>query len=207
MKRVKGLVAGVGINDVPEPVITYVNGVKTLDTTYRVWSNMINRCYRPENLKRNTTYKECTVCDDWLYFSKFREWMLSQDYEGKSLDKDLLVGGNKVYSPFTCMFIDLKVNSSLTLSNKIRGECPLGVCYENSKGYFRAACHNGIEKVYLGGYKCPQEAHRKWQLYKITTLNNLKDSQPDFLVKIGLQRIIDKIQYQYDNNLETIDFN
>ncbi len=65
----------------------------------------------------------------------------------------------------------------------------------------------------MGSYFYAMDAHRAWQVAKIQRFEHLKDNDDDWFVKIGLQRIIDKIQYdidkiQYDidNGRETKDF-
>lgn len=205
---IKATVAGVGINDSSTPVTYTVDGVKHIEPYYKAWSSMISRCYRPKTQKNQVTYKGCSVCDDWLLFSNFRDWMKQQDWKGKQLDKDLLVSGNKVYSSQTCLFITSPVNKALTLRGLDRGAYPIGCHYSVRDSAYVAQCSDGKGgRLFLGRYKTPMEAHRAWQVKKIKVLDGLKDSQPDFLVKIGLQRIIDKIQDDYDNNRETIDFN
>ncbi len=206
--KIKPTVAGVGFNDVDFPIMVNINGVRQRNPYYKSWHSMLIRCYNPSTQEKQVTYKGCTVCDDWLYLSNFKRWMEQQDWKGKQLDKDLLVGGNKVYSPETCLFITSPVNKVLTLRGRGRGSYPVGCHYSVRDSAYVAQCSDGKGgRLFLGRHKTPMEAHRAWQLAKIKVLDNLKDSQPDFLVKIGLQRIIDKIQDDYDNNRETIDFN
>ena len=76
-------------------------------------------------------YKDITCCQEWLIFSNFKSWMKQQDWEGKQLDKDLLIYQNKIYSPETCVFVDRKINQFLVKSNNSRGKYPLGVSYRN----------------------------------------------------------------------------
>lgn len=208
MRKKGKLIFGKGVNDVDESTITLVDGKRVVSPFYRTWFNMLNRCYNPKLHKIQKTYIDCSVCEHWLYFSNFKAWMEKQEWNGKVLDKDLLVGGNKIYSPQTSLFIQASVNTSLILRGNDRGENPLGCNFHKKSRSYRAYCSDGKGKPdHLGLYKTPMEAHRVWQLAKIKILDALKDTQPDFLVKIGLQRVIDKIQDDYDNNRETKDFN
>ena len=105
-------VCGFGINDVDYVInkkVTDSNGntFKEVCPFYRRWLNMIQRCY--SDRPHYTTYKDVSVCEDWRYLSKFKDWMEQQDWEGKHLDKDLL-GDGKLYSPETCCFIDNQTN-------------------------------------------------------------------------------------------------
>jgi hypothetical protein len=213
MKSTKKLVAGVGINDadyVTQRTERRGDGSSKLIWIcpyYRTWKSMLVRCYSKKFHATQPTYKGCTVCDDWKYFSNFKLWMEQQDWKGKQLDKDFLVAGNKVYSSNTCMFISQSLNKTLALRGNDRGTYPVGAKYSSKLDRYIARLSINSHLEHLGVFQTPMEAHRAWQLAKIKVLDDLKDSQPDFLVKIGLQRIIDKIQDDYDNNRETVDFN
>ena len=88
---------------------------------YKTWQSMLERCYSEKHLKKRPTYKDCYVCDEWLCYSNFKKWYDNNYYEIKDermcLDKDILIKGNKVYSPNTCVFVPNKINM-LVLQNK-----------------------------------------------------------------------------------------
>ncbi len=81
---------------------------------FQVWQGMIHRCYSEAQQKIQPTYKGCAVCHEWHNFQTFAKWYY-ENYpaDGKSyqLDKDILVEGNKVYSPETCAFVSHAENS------------------------------------------------------------------------------------------------
>ena len=104
------LVYGVGINDADYQVNPTIDGSRVMCPAYSAWHSMIERCYSEKYHDKKPTYKECYVCDEWLYFLKFKSWMEKQDYKGKELDKDILIQGNKVYSPETRIFVDKTIN-------------------------------------------------------------------------------------------------
>ncbi|HET8689672.1 MAG TPA: hypothetical protein VFM18_23950, partial [Methanosarcina sp.] len=85
---------------------------------YNVWHGILSRCYSP----KNTNYKNygghgVTVCDEWLVFQNFARWYLEQYSEPNwHIDKDILVKGNKIYSPETCCIIPGELNT--IISNK-----------------------------------------------------------------------------------------
>lgn len=89
---------------------------KSTDTAYTNWAHMIERCYDPKFLNANPTYRNTVVCDEWLNFQNFAAWYHENYYtiEGcrMSLDKDILVKGNKVYSPQTCVIVPDFINST-----------------------------------------------------------------------------------------------
>ena len=217
------LVYGVGINDANYKLSIYeqlpkTNGKRNQKIVwecpfYSRWKNMIARCYSKSCLEKYPNYIGCSVCEEWLIFSNFKSWMETQDWEGKQLDKDLLVYKNKVYSPETCVFIAPSINSFLVKRDKTRGDYPLGVSYRTnpkmvnpSKHPYRATISNRGKKLLIGLYLTPEEAHKAWQKAKIKKAQDLAVGQTDERIVQGLLRVADKIQYDLDNNLITEDF-
>ncbi|WNO60454.1 hypothetical protein [Rheinheimera sp. MMS21-TC3] len=81
---------------------------------YSRWIDMIKRCYDPKKQERHPTYKGCSVCDEWHNFQNFVKWFeANHPKDGKyyELDKDIIVTGNKVYSPETCVFATRSENT------------------------------------------------------------------------------------------------
>ncbi len=72
---------------------------------YQTWHSMLRRCYSPVFKKDKPTYEGCEVCEEWLHFSVFRKWYAANNKANWELDKDLLIPGNKTYSPETCIFV------------------------------------------------------------------------------------------------------
>lgn len=190
-------VYGVGINDSETTIAKYKtifleNGTKAKRAVWfcpfhKKWQAMLERCYSPRWHKKQPTYVGCTVCEEWKYFSNFRSWMETQDWEGKQLDKDILIEGNKVYSPETCVFVDQKVNKFLTERGNDRGRYMLGVHIKPSGLYF--ACCNSVvtnKQVYLGAYQTEKEAHLVWLEYKLSQAIILAEEQTDERVSKAL---------------------
>ena len=67
---------------------------------YATWSNILKFSYSDRFLEKRSTYKGCSVCPEWLYFSVFHAWMQAHDgyWEGLDLDKDILVVGGSLLS-------------------------------------------------------------------------------------------------------------
>lgn len=162
----KKLIFGVGINDADYIVQPTVNGKQVQCKIYTVWKSMISRCYDLRELGRRPTYIDCSVDTGWHSFMNFRAWMLTQDFEGKQLDKDLLYPGNKVYSKDACIFISRALNNFILENASTRGTLPLGVTVSGNK--FMAQCRNPFTKTskYLGTFSTPEEAHLAWKKYK-----------------------------------------
>lgn len=186
---------GVGVNDVDYNVKLYeehpkINGKRYqkliwICPFYRKWQDMLSRCY---SKTKYPTYLDCYVCEDWLTLSVFKDWMQTQNWEGKQLDKDLIIRGNKVYSPDTCLFLEPKVNSFLVEHNKRRGEWPLGVSYDPISDVYRAQCKS-VEtgkNTNLGGYETPEVAHGVWLDFKLKQAYVLASQQNDARVATAL---------------------
>ena len=86
-----------------------LNKVKTAE--YIAWQRMLERCYCYKYQDKFPTYKDCTVCDEWLNFQAFAEWFTARYKDGYQLDKDIKVKGNKIYSPETCKLVSQKDNA------------------------------------------------------------------------------------------------
>lgn len=143
------------------------NGVHTKE--YIAWKSMLTRCYSLKYQAVNPTYKDCSVCDEWLNFQKFAEWYSENYYEFNEermeLDKDILVKGNKIYSPYNCIFVPFNINRLFTKTQVNRGLNPIGVYYKNEKYY--AFCNDGKKKqISLGSYNAREEAFNAYKSYK-----------------------------------------
>lgn len=142
---------------------------------------MIARCYNVKHKESKPTYIGCTVCDEWLTFSNFKAWMESHNWENKHLDKDILVPGNKVYSPETCVFVSSVVNTFIIERDSARGEWPIGVIWDNTAQKFLVRCSNPFTKKgeHVGRFHCPQEAHQAWLTRKLELAKLLAAEQDD----------------------------
>lgn len=135
---------------------------------YLYWKCMIERCYDPYELNKRPTYIDCTVCKEWLNFQNFAKWYEENYYECNehkmSLDKDILVKGNKIYSPETCIFVPMNINDMFTKSDAKRGEYPIGVSF--LRGKLEVQCHDGRKNKYIGLFKINQ-VREAWLCYKL----------------------------------------
>ena len=196
-----GLVYGVGINDANYNIekdlvlISELTGKKIRKKIwacpfYKAWARMLERCYSEKFHKTRNTYKGCAVCEDWKKFSNFKKWMEQQDWTGKQLDKDLLIPGNKIYSPETCVFVDKAINLFMTDCKASRGKFPIGVAFVTRDKVFQASCSNPLakKKDYLGTFDCPIKAHLAWRKRKHEIACMLADMQKDERIASALRK-------------------
>ena len=145
---------------------------------YQVWYDMLRRCYSDKFQNDYPSYLGCEIAEEWLTFSNFKAWMEQQDWEGKHLDKDLLVLGNKKYSPETCMFIHPKINSFVLNCGKSRNKLT-GTCYCKVRDKYRSTCSNPFtnKTEFLGYFTTELEAHLTWKSRKHELACLLADSE------------------------------
>lgn len=185
------LVYGVGINDADYvtqrfETIGYVDGKQKQKLVwkclyYRAWQSVLERCYSEKLQEKRPTYKGCSVSEEWLTFSNFKNWMEKQDWEGLHLDKDLLFEGNKIYSAETCVFVSPMVNTFTIDRGAARGEWLIGVYWHKASGKFMAQCCNPFTKKqeHLGLFMAELEAHQAWLKRKLELAHELAAIQTD----------------------------
>lgn len=136
MNKRNKLVFGVGVNDFNGNII--VKGEVLL--SYSRWAAMLGRCYSNKVQAKQPTYLECSVCDEWLSFSNFKIWFDENYVEGFALDKDILIEGNKIYSPEACRFVPQYLNNLLNDHRNSRGSLPLGISKTKHLTYMAQCC-------------------------------------------------------------------
>jgi hypothetical protein len=124
---------------------------------YNTWISMLKRCYDAKFHKKNPTYMGCYVCDEWKYLSKFKKWFDANYIGGYELDKDILIQGNKVYSPDTCCFVPRSINACVNYTKKSKKEHPTGVFDSTSGLYYAIIRKNGKNKI-IGSYETREDA-------------------------------------------------
>jgi hypothetical protein len=132
---------------------------------------------------------DCTVCSEWLTFSNFKAWVERQDWKGKHIDKDILLFGNKSYSPETCVFVTAMTNTFITDSTSARGEHKIGARKCKNSNNFYAQCCNPFsgKREYLGAFKSDTEAHEAWRNRKHELACQLAELQTDERVANALR--------------------
>jgi hypothetical protein len=191
MATIKKLVHGVGCLDADYSITRYGPPVRRDGGThspliwrcpfYVVWTNMLRRGYCPIMKKSRPTYKDVSVCVEWHRFSVFKRWMEEQSWQGNQLDKDLLIRGNKIYNPSSCVFVSMQVNMFLLESTNTRGLYPIGVNIHKPTGAFKAQCHDPfkLQQAYLGLFPNVESAHQVWLSKKLEYAKRLAEIQTD----------------------------
>ena len=176
---------GVGINDSWYVISKKTEGKLILCPIYRVWSNMITRCYSDQYQKKHPTYEDCTVCDEWLVFSCFYKWAVNRYIIGYDLDKDIKLPDNKIYSPMACIFVSKEVNY-LVLGKRKNSKYKQGVSWCTRDNTFVAFMSVKGKSKYLGSFKTEEEASVRYLKEKQKRIMCVAKDQTDISVKEAL---------------------
>lgn len=169
--------------------------------SYKVWYAMLNRCYNEKFHKIEESYKNCSVCDEWLCYENFEKWFNNNYYEIDNekmhLDKDILVKRNKIYSPETCVFVPHVINGLFVKSDKARGDLPIGVSYNRNRNNYIAQCSKitkGKNRK-LGYFKNPDKA---FKAYKKDKEKYIKEIANEYKGRIPESLYIALINYKVE---------
>lgn len=152
---------------------------------YNTWKGMLERCFDEKFQIKQPTYKGCKVCKEWLNFQNFADWYYKNYYkinnEKMCLDKDILVKGNKIYSPETCVFVPHNINILFIKRDKCRGSLPIGVSYHKQHNKYSSNCHvynfdtSKSKLKHLGYYNTPEQAFNSYKQFKEKYIKQVAD--------------------------------
>lgn len=205
-KKSSRLVAGVGFKGTKYSA--KIDGKHTEE--YRVWRDMLQRCYAETSSGRNKTYKSCTVSENFKSFEYFHEWCQKQigfgnkDENGRSwcLDKDILLQGNKVYSEDTCVFIPNKINCLFVSCGRVKGKFMAGVFFDDRVNKFISQCSDGNGKSEkLGTFRTELEAFKTYKAFKE---NRVKRLAEDYKWQIDQRAYQALLSWEVVENIQTV---
>lgn len=186
--KLKSLVAGIGIND---------TNSNHREPSYIKWVHILGRCYKASIHATNPTYKDCSVCDEWKIYSNFKRWYDENGVDGYDIDKDILVKGNKVYSPETCCFVPSEINVLFTKGNASRNGLPVGVSIKSArktKPYVAQLTFFGVHS-FLGYYDTPEEA---FAVYKSAKESHIKKVAQEYWDAGAIAENVYKAMMRYE---------
>ena len=153
--------------------------INRVDTkSYKTWYNMFLRCYSKKIQEKQPTYTVCSIDERWHNFQNFAEWYEENYKEGFQLDKDILIKGNKIYSPETCCFVPQKINILFIKNNINRGKYPIGVVKEGNRYIACLKLGHGIQK-YLGTFDTIEEAFNAYKIAKEAYIKEVANKWKD----------------------------
>ena len=162
-------------------------GYNCYHISYNVWHNMIKRCYCSDK-NDNPTYIGCEVCREWYNFQNFAKWYEENYYEIEGqkmhLDKDILIKGNKIYSPQTCVIVPQRINSIFekhTILNK------------KEKGKYVPRMKVDGVSMYFGRFETREEA---FEVYKKAKEKYIKEVADEY--KCYIPTKLYEAMYKYE---------
>ena len=154
---------------------------KKFSIEYSIWTSMLERATNNDFKNKNLSYIDCEVCNEWLLYDSFYDWIHGQDNFFKYneiklyLDKDILIKNNKLYSPDTCCLVPKRVNQIFVKSNLSRGKYPIGVGKLNNK--YRAYCSVNGKTIHLGCFSTIDEAFNTYKVFKENYIKKVAEEE------------------------------
>ena len=188
------MVYGVGVNDSTYPAKIAGKMVKE----YTLWVSMLERCYHNKFQENHPTYVGCTTSDKFKHYAYFFEWCQAQigfNDVGYTLDKDLLVKGNKIYSEDSCVFLPQQLNKLITKRQLDRGLLPIGVTKNGIK--YKTRCNVQGKEKYLGLFDTPELAFYAYKTFKEAHIKELAEKYKDTIDQRAYQALLN---YEVDIN-------
>jgi hypothetical protein len=162
---------------------TRIKGIVT--NHYKMWFPMMVRCYSDKYKTKQPSYTNVFASEEWHNFQTFSKWIDANYYEIEGermcLDKDILIKGNKIYSPDTCLIVPIKINNLFIKSASRRGNLPIGV--EKDEYGFRAAMCKQGKRNSFGHFKTPEEAFLTYKIQKEQHIKEIADQYKDKIPK------------------------
>lgn len=160
-----------------------INGV--IPRVYNVWNGVIERGYCKRYKDNHPTYVEVSVCKEWHNYQNFGKWY-DENYKPEymndwELDKDILIKGNKIYSPETCVFVPQEINKLLIKNNSKKNNLPVGVRFNERLDKFQARIVIGKQEKYLGFFDTHEEAFYKYKEEKELWIKEVADKWKDLI--------------------------
>lgn len=164
---------GVGFNS----LLRGKDGYKARDKNgvyreYDHWRRMLQRSYDEKWFAKHPTYEKCEVDYAWWDYQDFAHYYHNCEYKSSTtdLDKDLLVMGNKVYGPETCVFIPETINKAIVVRGRVSA-------FHSRDNIYESYC-NGI---YLGRSSDLLAFTEQWVEVKQNHIRKLTEHHKDTL--------------------------
>lgn len=179
---------------------------------YNCWLSIKSRTSKT-NKRASLKKFPITTTNGFKDFQEFAGWCQTQEgYRNKdssgrywALDKDLLIPGNKIYSPEACCFVPPRVNSVLPIPKYKDNNQPMGVIWRDKFNKFQAGSSYNGTHINLGMFQTAQEAHKAWQKlrYKVIQELSVDDELPQ-KVRDALTTLANRIQNDIILGIETV---
>lgn len=170
-----------------------IDGKRVKDPAYEVWRKMHLRAGNYAGT--HPAYADVSVSKDWWCFQDFAKWyhdnMYNVDDEVMCVDKDILIPGNRIYSPSNCLIVPNRINEIFKTGDKKSNavDLPTGVTIRNdgSKVRYRARCNvrvgPGEYKSISKTFDTVKEAYDFYKASKLDYISSVADEYRDKIPK------------------------
>lgn len=179
--RIKPIIYGVGFIGVGPYRCKDINN--NLTKSYNTWRDMLRRVHKPSKKSDARNYSDVSIVNEWYNFQNFAEWFennIHPDWKNHDwmwqLDKDLLIPGNRIYSPNTCCIVPIAINSIFSDSGFARGKMPMGITQRKER--FIA---QGPGNQYIGIYDTMSEAYTAYWNDKFRHIQQVATKFQDYI--------------------------
>lgn len=170
---------------------------KVVTPVYKAWAGMLERCYSKNMKHRNSTYYHIsTVCDEWHNFQIFGDWYEENKYEINErlhVEKDILIPGNKIYSPDTCLLVPQVINA-LFINKTNNRNLPNGIFRCGNGKYLARYTH-----LELGVYDSVEEAYDAYTKEKKRNIIKVADKYKD-IIPTKLYEALIRYEFKIEND-------
>lgn len=168
-------------------------------SAYNQWVSMLERCYCEKRRYRTKSYVDCEVCKEWHNFQNFAEWFYTNRYECNErlqVDKDILITGNRIYSPQTCILVPQTLNTMFINKPNNRG-LPNGM-YKTKNGFsIKYNCEN------LGTFKTIEKAYSVYSQKKKQEIINVAETYKNIIPTNVYQAILN-YEFKIENDINYV---
>lgn len=167
------------------------------------WSacnNMTSRCYNEHFHEIRPEYIGCQMCPEWRESREnIVQWIYENMYvipgETMSIDKDLKIPGNKIYSPETCIILPVPINTFFTPErNKKERDLPPGVYQQKASDRFFTLWRKEDGSKEYHAYVAAEEAREAYLSHK----EEQRDQMLEIYQEKGLPTDILELIREYD---------
>lgn len=156
-----------------------MNGDFTQTRLGRLHNNVTQR------VGKNDGYLDVTISDEFKDAQKFCDWVVQQPGwgQGYTLEKDLLIEGNREYRAEACVFVPFRVNQAI-----IRRTAKSVV--KKVQDGWSVTCHVNNLKIFLGTYPTQDEAYHVYGKYQGDYIKSLANFYKNSISEVAYQALI-----------------
>lgn len=137
------------------------------------WRGIFRRVYCLKSLFKYPTYIGCSVHEDWHNFQNFAKWFEENYVKGWKIDKDILIKGNKIYSPDTCCFVPHEINMKFIVPPLNKHGLPRGIQPINGK--YLVEVRSIDQKRIYSRFLTIGESQKFWQSHRVNIIRELAE--------------------------------